>query len=280
MSKKQLSRKNAARAPGSRRRRFAVAITWAVMLIVSVSLLAQVNSRKRAKSTSGEVSVASLSAGSPSKEYIYSGGRLVATEEPVSSGCGSPPPTPGSLVATAQTANSVLLSWAISPGADHYEVQRRQNISSAWASLSPNPTTNGLTDTSVGAGITYLYQVRAVDAAGACPSAFSNVDLATTIIFADDPLQGQATIIKAQHVTQLRQAVNAVRLTANIAPASWTNPLNHLDPVRAIDFSELRTRLNDALSPLGFSPIPPDPGIAQGITIYAAQLQTVRDKVK
>jgi hypothetical protein len=71
-------------------------------------------------------------------------------------------------------------------------------------------------------------------------------------------------------------------VTANIAPASWTNPLNRLDQVMAIDFSELRTRLNEALSQLsqlGFSQMP-DPGIAKGNTINAAQLQAVRDKVK
>ena len=82
MSKKQLSRKNAAGASGSRKSSLAIAITLALMSIVSASLLGQVNSRRKSKVPSGEVSVASLSAGSPSKEYIYAGGRLVATEEP------------------------------------------------------------------------------------------------------------------------------------------------------------------------------------------------------
>jgi hypothetical protein len=117
--------------------------------------------------------------------------------------------------------------------------------------------------------------VRAVDAAGACPSEYSNIDLATTIIFLDESLQGQ--VIKAQHVTQLRQAVDAVRVTANIGPAVWTSPLNQ---VSAIHFTELRDRLNEALPLLGFLQISPDPGIAQGLSVYATHLQAVRDKVK
>src|SRR5438270_778771 len=41
------------------------------------------------------VSTASLNSNSPSKEYIYAGGRLVATEEPNGGGCGAGPGTPG-----------------------------------------------------------------------------------------------------------------------------------------------------------------------------------------
>jgi hypothetical protein len=41
-----------------------------------------------------------------------------------------------------QTANSVVLNWAPSAGADHYEVQRKQNINSGWVTLSPNPSIN------------------------------------------------------------------------------------------------------------------------------------------
>jgi hypothetical protein len=52
--------------------------------ILGTTLLAQVSSRKKAKSISSEVSVMNLSAAAPSKEYIYAGSKLVATEEPIS----------------------------------------------------------------------------------------------------------------------------------------------------------------------------------------------------
>lgn len=227
-----------------------------------------------------EVSAASFNSNSPSKEYIYAGGRLVTTEEPVSSGCGSPPPSPGNtLVATAQSTTSVVLNWAASAGADHYEVQRRQNIGSSWATLSPTPATNSLTDNGVVTSTTYLYQVRAVDASGACPSAFSNVDLATTVVFTDDPLSA-GLVIKAAHLTQLRTAVNAVRATANLSQVGWTDPLPQGVPIRAQHMLELRSNLNPALTALGMATVSNDSSLAVGNPIRAVHLQDVRDKVK
>ena len=77
MSKKQ-SRRRSAPASG-RGHKVAAGITLALICVIGTSLLAQVDSRKKGKRDSG-VSVMSLS--TPSKEYVYAGGRLVATEEP------------------------------------------------------------------------------------------------------------------------------------------------------------------------------------------------------
>src|SRR6266404_7711449 len=109
MLKKQLSRKNTARPTRSRKSKLAVAITLVLVAIVSASLLAQVNSRRRSKGASGEVSEASLSAGSPSKEYIYAGGRLVATEEPTTTTSLS---APTNLRATTSSSTSIHITWS------------------------------------------------------------------------------------------------------------------------------------------------------------------------
>jgi hypothetical protein len=148
--------------------------------------------------------------------------------------------------------------------------------------LNPNPTTNSFTDNGVVGNATYLYRVRAVDASGACPSEFSNIDLATTIIFTDDPLVAQSTIIKANHVSQLRLAVNAVRAAAGMGAFSWfEDPLQQgMTTVKAQHITQLRDNLNPALTALGFSELPSDPGIAQGSIIYANHLQAFRNKVK
>ena len=82
MSKKHSRRRGRAPAAGLRKSRVAVAIAVALMCVVGVSLLAQVNSRRKSKGTSGGVSVASFAPANPSKEYVYAGGRLIATEEP------------------------------------------------------------------------------------------------------------------------------------------------------------------------------------------------------
>jgi hypothetical protein len=226
MSKKQLSRKNAARPTRSRHSKLAVAITLVLVAIVSVSLLAQVNSRRKRKATSGEVSVASLS--SPSKEYIYAGGRLVATEEPTGGGgCGTGPGMPGHLDATATSATIVALTWPASTGAvDHYQVERKQTVSdSGYQVVNPNvpPSTNPISvndANSVSANTAYVYRVRAFDAS-ACPSPYSNIDLATTVIFSSDPPVAIGSTIYAVHLTRMQTAVNAVRITAGLTPFDW-----------------------------------------------------------
>lgn len=223
------------------------------------------------------IAPANLNSNSPSKEYIYAGGRLVATEE--ASGCGGGITASNNLTATASSASEVSLLWTAFTGpVDHYEVERRTTGSFATVifNVSPASPTVSVSEPNLSGNTAYLYRVRAFDSAD-CPSGYSNIDLATTTIFDDDPLQSQVTIIKALHVTQLRQAVDAVRVTANIALASWTNPL---DQVRANHFSELRTKLNDALPLLGFSEMPIDPAIAPGNTVFTAHLQAVREKVK
>ena len=172
----------------------------------------------------GSVSITSFNSNSPSKEYVYAGGRLIATEEPAGAGC-SAPSAPQSTTAAAQTANSVNVSWlAPSSGTvDHYEVERR-NDSGAFALVATvSGTTTSTTDTnSVIANKAYLYRIRAFpDVAGACPSPYSNVDLATTTMFTSDPTVSVGSPIYAVHLSTLRTAVNAVRLTAGLATFDW-----------------------------------------------------------
>lgn len=221
-----------------------------------------------------------LDAAHPSKEYIYAGGRLIATEE--ESGCSGGITASDDLTATASSTATVTLEWTAFTGGPvhHYEVERRSAGSFVTVIFNVPPNTVSVQDTNtLNPNTAYLYRVRAFDSAN-CPSPYSNTDLATTTIFDEDPLQGQLTTIRTVHITQLRQAVDAVRLTANIGEATWTNPLQD---VSAVHFSELRTNLNqalDELSVLGLSPMPIDPAIAPTNTVFAAHLQAVREKVK
>jgi len=83
MSEKQSRKRLTGSWAGGRRNKWAAAMTLAMVCVVGTSLLAQVDLRTKAKRDGAEVSVMSLSAGNPSKEYIYAGARLIATEEPV-----------------------------------------------------------------------------------------------------------------------------------------------------------------------------------------------------
>ena len=98
-------------------------------------------------------------------------------------------------------------------------------------------------------GVAYLYRVRAVDASGSV-SPYSNVDLGTAMSFTDDPLVIGASGIKARHLTELRQAVDAVRTLAALPAVSWTDPTLAGSPIKAVHVQELRRSLDEALAAL------------------------------
>jgi IPT/TIG domain-containing protein/fibronectin type III domain protein len=186
---------------------------------------------------------------------------------------------PMNLVATAQTTTSVLVTWSAVSGAASYEIAR--SSSGMSFSVIGSSTSTTFTD-SVSSSTSYLYEVRAVDGSGN-RSAFSNMDLATTVIFTDDPLVPQSTVAKAVHVTELRTAVNAVRTLAGKTAFSFTDP--SLAPgmfINAVHVSELRSALDAARSTLGLSALSyTDPTLTAGVTpVKAAHLQELRQGVK
>ncbi|HSP16800.1 MAG TPA: hypothetical protein VLV78_18790 [Thermoanaerobaculia bacterium] len=184
------------------------------------------------------------------------------------------PPTPTGLVATAESTTSVGLSWNLSSGATQYEIFRNN------ASLTTTASTN-FTDTPVSAGTTYVYKVRAIDASSR-PSPFSAPEAATTILFTDDPVAATATSIKAVHVTELRQAINAMRVAAGLGTFTFTDATLAGTPVRALHIQEMRTALDPARAALGLGAISyTDSSIVAGTTaIKAAHVQQLRNGVK
>lgn len=226
------------------------------------------------------------------KEYVYAGGRLVATEEPAPVATPTPTPAgppPTGLRATATSAAGVRLEWTPPVGAVGYVVERRNGLNAQPVEIQTNSNSPSFDDALPQAGdFAYLYRVKAVYASGF--SDYSDRDLATTVIFTDDPLQPQDpnTRIKAVHLTELRRAVNAVRTLAGVSiPATWTHP----DPVsppqgqrRRIyleDVQELRDRLDDALGPLNLlTSYPDNPTLALRAKVYAAHFEQIRERVK
>lgn len=210
---------------------------------------------------------------SPSKEYIYAGGRLVATEEP------NPLAAPTGLVADTFSGSQINLTWVAAPNAHHYQVERAPNLGGTFTVVNSNVATTTYTDNTVTAVNAYLYRVRSADAVGNL-SAPGNVDVATAITFTDAPLTAGTTLIKAQHVTELRQAVNAVRATANLSAATWTDPTLTNVTVKAVHITELRTNLDAALTALGISTSSYTDPTLTGIAIKAVHLEEIRQRVK
>jgi hypothetical protein len=215
--------------------------------------------------------------GSPSKEYIYAGSRLIATEEPAGA-----PPAPANLLANTLsnlTPSQVQISWDASPGADHYEVERSPNLSTNYTVIASNVTGTTFTDTTVVSVTAYLYRVRALSAGGAA-SPYTNRDVATAISFTDDTLTAASTLVKRNHLTELRQAVDAVRATANLPAASWAEAITAgVTLVKASHIQELRTNLDAARSALQL-PACSYTSIAIGDPIQKVHFEQLRQCVK
>jgi len=121
--------------------------------------------------------------------------------------------------------------------------------------------------------------VRATD--GSTVTLPSNSDLATTIVFTDDPVVATSTIIKAVHVTELRTAVNAIRAAAGLPPANFTDTLSAGIFMKRIHITELRSNLDEARVALGLIAMQyTDPALAAGTIIKAAHIRELRSGVK
>ena len=210
---------------------------------------------------------------SPSKEYIYAGGKLVATEEP------NPLVAPASLVAATISSSRIDLTWPAAPNAHHYQVERAPNLGGTYSVVNSNVATTSYSDTTVTSINAYLYRVRSADAIGNL-SAPSSIDVATAITYTDDPLTQGTTPIKAQHVTELRQAVNAVRAAANLTAVTWTDSSLTGVAIKAVHIQELRTNLDQALTALGLATSAyTDPSLT-GVLIKKVHLDELRQRVK
>lgn len=124
---------------------------------------------------------------------------------------------PASLVATAAGPTQVSLSWTSAIAVDHFEVWRSSGGAFTRVATSASNTFTDTTTPNSG----YVYKVRSVAADGAM-SDFSAPDFAHTFAFVD-PALAAGTRSKAAHVTDLRDAVNALRIAAGTTPASFSD---------------------------------------------------------
>jgi hypothetical protein len=190
---------------------------------------------------------------------------------------GSAPPTPTVVIATASGATSVMVTWITSPGATSYQVYRQAVLGGAYT-LACTATMITCTDTTASANTAYLYSVRALN--GSTSSAYSAYDLATTVIYTDDPITVQTTLIKAVHITELRTAVNAVRTVAGLGAASWTNTVVAGSTVKAADVTDLRTALDAAMTILGLTTGGYTNTSLTGVVVKAVHFSEIRTRMK
>jgi PKD repeat protein len=184
---------------------------------------------------------------------------------------------PAGVTATATSPTSVTIVWDALDGAANYEVQRStNNVAFASRGFSAD---EDFVDTA-SANTAYFYRVRGRDA-GNNFGAASAADLATTVIFTDDPLVA-GTVVKTVHITQLRTAVNALRSAAGDGAASFTDPtVNNTLRVKGVHVQDLRTFLNAARSDLLLSTVTfTDPTLTAATKVKAAHVMELRAGVK
>ena len=181
---------------------------------------------------------------------------------------------PANLRATANGTAQVILTWTPVASATGYDVLRN-DVGVPIGS----PASNGYVDTQgIIPGTTYVYRVRAVGPS--FPGTLSAPDIATTIVFTDDPIVIGSTVIKGTHLTELRTAVNAVRAAAGLAAATFTDASPNGLTVKATHIQELRTALTPARSTLGVPAVSYSNAATAGTIVRAIDLVEIRNGVK
>jgi uncharacterized protein YkwD len=184
------------------------------------------------------------------------------------------PAAPAGVNAIATSGTQVQVTWNAVIGATSYEIYRRGPGGSF--TLRGTSLTTAYNDTA-SAGTAYLYRVRAMNPGGS--SGDSASDLATTVIFTDDPL-APGMLVKAVHLSQLRTAVSAVRAQAGLSTATYSDAAATGVTVKAIHITQLRTYLDQAMTALGLTTGGWTDASLNGVTIEATHFQQIRNRVK
>jgi hypothetical protein len=193
----------------------------------------------------------------------------------VGDGGAVPPAAPTNVVATAFSSTQVNITWTAVAGADSYEVDRK--AAGGAFTLVGSPAGNSFSDTTASANTAYLYQVRAVNGAGTSPN--SGSDLATTVIFTDNPVT-TAIKVKLVHLSQLRTAVNAVRALGGLGAAAFTDAAVAGLKIKAVHFTELRNALDQARAALLLSTGGYNDAALANVKVKVVHTGELRDRVK
>jgi YD repeat-containing protein len=198
----------------------------------------------------------------------------------------SPPAAP-TIVVSRNSSGGISMTWSASStasgsGIARYEVLRVNDNTVLSVGL-PSPLAYTDATGFVVAGAGYAYRVRAVDGNNVA-GPYSLVDIAVTIAFQDDPVVGSAsgvlgTPVRGVHVGQLRQAVDAVRVAAQL-PTIWPSYDAATGLIYLDDVVTLQTALNEARYRLGMLPAPFTGATAFGTPVRAADINELRAGVK
>jgi hypothetical protein len=102
------------------------------------------------------------------------------------------------------------------------------------------------------------------------------------ITFTDNTLVARVTTAKAQHIVELRQAVDALRIVAGLSPAVWTDTV--LVPkstiIQTTHIQKLRTYLEEAAVRLGYTTRPYTDPTLSGLSINRVHIEELRQRIR
>ncbi len=151
-------------------------------------------------------------------------------------------------------------------------------VSASWA-YSNGTSEITVTTPAHAVGAVSIELTHAVDGPFSKTNAFAYLPT----VFTDDTLVAGVTTAKAQHVLELRQAVDALRLVAGLGTAPWTDPT--LSPsstvIKAVHITELRTYLESVAALLGYAAGSyTDPGLGGGFVIKRVHIEELRQRIR
>jgi hypothetical protein len=177
------------------------------------------------------------------------------------------------------TEDHAVVKFSRITGAASYTLWRKMSVTDGWQLIriaSPGQWEYDFSST-IGYNKSALFAVTATNSSGNV-SPMSAPDLATTVTFTDE-LQPNLSKVKALHMTQLRLAIDSVRMFAVLAAYSYSNTIAADQPIRATDVQQMRTALAQARTAIGLPAISfTDPTLTPPTSkIRAAHVNELRD---
>jgi hypothetical protein len=152
---------------------------------------------------------------------------------------------------------------------------RRVSGTSAWTVVNGWSLASDLDPSSLARGVVYEYRL---DATVSGNPQSSNIDSA--MLFHDDTLVAGVTPVERAHFTELRGAINAMRIAAGLEPFFF-DPTFAEPFVRAEHVTMMRDAAAEARAAFGLSAMTfTDPSLTAGMPIKAAHVQEIREAVR
>jgi hypothetical protein len=185
---------------------------------------------------------------------------------------------------TGAPTTKITITWGQVSNATDYIVRCAQNVNGPFLDVGATTLTSiDYTVTASATPVAYVCRVWSRAASGESP-AISAIDYAVTAatLFTDEPIQKRSTVVRAAHIVELRNAIDAVRAAANL-PTIWQGASPPTGLISATRITDLFAPFNQARAVFGLPNFAYSVGIATPATnvlIGSEQIQEVRDALR